>query len=778
MQAIKRRRAVAIGFRAKFPLLTRIMALSVLIAGLVFVGISYYKLRNTTRFKLFGKSTELSSLETGRVDNYEQRITKAGKLYLWLRATREITYADGHHELEGVNLVIYPAKGDKPDQITSNKAIYDQKNSVITFVGNVNLETKDALKVKTEQVVYNQTTEIATTESPLTFVRENVSGHSTGAVVEAKAKKLELKKDVEIVIAPEEKKVADPKPASTRSRPVTIHAAHSLFEQELLKLTFTGGVTAEQEQDILSGDNMYATLSPQKKLQRVEVRGNSYLRSMKPGHAAEIHSTEMDFDLDADQRLKHAVARNDTRARSLDGDSDWTWTGASVIDTSFQAQGDQSLLQEMHSQGRSVLNLSAPKSKASDPNAASKRLTADAIKLDWHPTGKDLQRAEAVGSAELFIEPLVKNATAYRRTLTAPRFDCDFYEVGNLAHNCSGSGGSAKAVMDPMEPSEKHGTRTITAQKMAAVFTKETQDPERLEAQGDAKFNERDKNGTAANIVHTKADDTVRLRGGDPTVWDSRARNKAVEMDSDLTKDISYSRGKTTTTYYSQEQTNNATPFTKVKSPVYIVSDRGEFHHDDGLAIYTGDARAWQDDNFVRADKLTIYVNDKKMTANGHVQSALYNAKRKEKGVTTTVPVFVTADSMNYSDPDHILHYENNVDIRQATDRITSVVTDIYLYKDKEKENEIERSISQRNVVLTQPNKKGTGDWMQYTSVDEVAVLKGNPARVEDTEQGTTQGGRLTVYMREGRVVADDARGPQSGGRVQSTHKIKKPVTP
>jgi lipopolysaccharide export system protein LptA len=84
--------------------------------------------------------------------------------------------------------------------------------------------------------------------------------------------------------------------------------------------------------------------------------------------------------------------------------------------------------------------------------------------------------------------------------------------------------------------------------------------------------------------------------------------------------------------------------------------------------------------------------------------------------------------------------------------------------------------VAQRNVVLTQPNRKGTGDWVQYTNADEVAVLKGNPARVEDTEQGNTEGGRLTVFMRESRVVADDTRGPQSPGRVRSTHKVKKPI--
>jgi lipopolysaccharide export system protein LptA len=86
----------------------------------------------------------------------------------------------------------------------------------------------------------------------------------------------------------------------------------------------------------------------------------------------------------------------------------------------------------------------------------------------------------------------------------------------------------------------------------------------------------------------------------------------------------------------------------------------------------------------------------------------------------------------------------------------------------------VEKTIAQRNVVLTQPNRKGTGDWIQYTSADEVAVLKGNPARVEDTEKGSTEGGRLTVYMRDGRVIADDVRGPQSPGRVRSIHKVKK----
>ena len=495
---------------------------------------------------------------------------------------------------------------------------------------------------------------------------------------------------------------------------------------------------------------------------------------MDEGRAAEAHAVDMDFFFDGDQRLQRAVGTRDIRANSLNADSDMQLTGASGVNLDFQAVGDRSLLKEMKTDGRSVATLSAPRSRANDPRAASKRLTADSIKMTWHSTGKDLEKAEAVGNAELYIEPVQQTARAERKTLTAPRFDCDFYDSGNLARNCTATGGS-KAVLDPLHSSEKRGPRTITAQKIAALFIRETQGMDKLDATGDAKFNELDRNGTAAAASYTAVDEIVRLRGGDPTVWDSRARTKAVEIDSDRANDISYCRGKVQTTYYSQEQTNGATPFRKVKSPVYLLADRAEFNHDTGVATYTGTARLWQEDNFVRGDTITLFRDQKRMEARGHVQSALYQARQKTANSIAVVPVFATAEFMRYSDPDRLLHYENNVDIKQGTDRMTSEVSDVYLQKDN---NEVERTVAQRNVILTQPNRRGTGDWCQYTTADEVAILKGNPAHVEDVEQGTTDGNRITIYRRENRAVADDNRGEQSPGRVRSTHKVTKTTKP
>jgi lipopolysaccharide export system protein LptA len=87
----------------------------------------------------------------------------------------------------------------------------------------------------------------------------------------------------------------------------------------------------------------------------------------------------------------------------------------------------------------------------------------------------------------------------------------------------------------------------------------------------------------------------------------------------------------------------------------------------------------------------------------------------------------------------------------------------------------MQKTVAQRNVVLTQPARKGTGDWVEYTAADEIAILKGSPARVEDAEQGDTQGSRLTVSLKDNKVTADDARGPLSPGRVRSSHKVRKP---
>ena len=146
MEVVTRKRRISlVDLRARVPAIARGLALFLLIAGTIFVGVSYYKMRNNVPFRLRSEAPALSKEITGIINGYEQRVTKDNRLYLWLRAARDVTYADGHHELEQVNLQVFPATGDKQDQITADRSLYHQKRGLLQFNGNVQIETHEAL---------------------------------------------------------------------------------------------------------------------------------------------------------------------------------------------------------------------------------------------------------------------------------------------------------------------------------------------------------------------------------------------------------------------------------------------------------------------------------------------------------------------------------------------------------------------------------------------------------------------------------------------------------
>src|SRR4030095_1151594 len=201
MQELTRKRAIALGLRAKVPAIARIVAFTLLAAGLAVVGVSYYKLRNAEKFRAKSEKPELSKEVKGIVEGYEQRVTKNGRLDLFVKASRDVTFTDNHHELENISMAVYPPEGETPDQITAGRAIYQPDSNVISFIGSVKIETKDKLKVNTEALSFDQNSGIAQTDSPISFERENVSGTSIGAVVEQKTKRLELKTNVQLKVA-------------------------------------------------------------------------------------------------------------------------------------------------------------------------------------------------------------------------------------------------------------------------------------------------------------------------------------------------------------------------------------------------------------------------------------------------------------------------------------------------------------------------------------------------------------------------------------------------
>lgn len=572
------------------------------------------------------------------------------------------------------------------------------------------------------------------------------------AIYEKPADRFELKNGAEIVT------IEDEQPTNVRSR-------EAVYEQTNGKIFLTGNAEITQAQTFVKGDALTAELFPNKKVKNAFARGSAYLKQTETDRTTEVSANELNAFYAENQQIQNANAVGSATVLMIPAQAQDYNRVTMVAPAAVRLAFANNVLQQMQTDGRTAIVMTAPANK---PDAANRKLTADTVKTVLNSNGKDLLRAEAVGNAELYVEPLQALPQNYKTTITAPRFDCDFFP-GNNAKICVAQK-KAKTVQEPMVPGAQRGARTLTAEKLTANFNQNSQDIERFDASGSAKFSELDRNGLANQLTFTQADETVRLRGGDPTVWDSQARAKASEIDWDTRNEKSFLRGKVSTTYYSQKQTDGATPFGNQSAPVYVTAERADFDHRAETGVYLGNARAWQENNYVRSERLVLNQKTKRMDGEGKVQSLLYNAKRKEGDKEIDQPVFAASDRIAYTDQNRLLRYEGNVDIRQGTDRITAGAADVYLNE----KNEVSQTIAQTNVVITQPNRRAVGDYAQYTAAEEVVVLRGSPATVEDSTQGASQGAQLTVYMRDNRIIGEGAAKPSSAGRIRSVYKVKK----
>lgn len=552
---------------------------------------------------------------------------------------------------------------------------------------------------------------------------------------------------------------------SSNGSPTDIRATDVVFEQGSRKVSLTGNAQISQGPDHVAGDAIFANLLLGNKLKDAVVRGNATAKRTTSERSTTVSAPELNvfFEDSGVLRSANAIGTSTAELIPVDG-SKYTKVRMDAlkgIGLSFRGEG---LIEAMRTDGRTTINLSVPNTGT---DAADKRVTADTVRTIFSANGKDIVRAEAVGKAQLEVVPHAPSPANYTVTIDAPRFECDFFATGNRARSCTG-GTKARAVRVPTVRAAGRGDQTLSADRLTAMFSESTGDIETFEANGSAKFVELDRNAVARQITFARSDEVVRLRGGEPTVWDSRARARAGEIDWDTRRDRSYLRNGVSTTYYNRGQMKEATPFAASDKPVFATSETAEFDHKAETADYRTNARAWQDSNFVRADRLFIDQAAGRFNADGAVQSMLYTAKARQRGASN-VPVSVSAGTMRYDRASRVLKYGANVDIRQGTDRLTAREADVLISET----GEIIRTVATENVVITQPGRRAAGDWVQYQAVDESAIIRGNPAEVTDSANGTMRGGELTFFLKNERLSSQGASRENPSGRIRTVYKTK-----
>lgn len=847
-------------FRASLPRYVRYGALAILAVILVAVGIGYLRARSKTEFRMAGFPSELSKDVVAVVEGYERKEIEGTEVKYYIKADKATTFSDNHQELENVFLQVFDSSG-AADEVTAAKAVYvpgENKTFTGYFAGEVNVKTRDQLRLRSDQITYSKASETVTADEAVTFERMNVRGRSFGAVVYVAQKRVELNHDVQFefvdssgVTSTVSAGNAEYDQASERvslrnsvhylSRtgaatfemradqaniellsdntsslsvrlidltnnvqidriyatnklrivsgsakyditadrfelfnsvnletteidvPMTALGEKAVFESGKGSLTLSGNANLKRGNDLVKGDEINANFFENNSIKDAVVRGNAFVSQTSAETRTEITAPELAAYFEVASGLRRAASKGTTEIATTplvpSEYSRLSIVATSGITAFFRGEGQ---IEDLVSEGRTTVKFDMPDNGNDSSN---RQVSADKIKTIFWPDGRNMRTAEAIGNAELLILPHRAAATTFRVRVNAPRFDCDFFTTGNSPQVCKANGGS-KAFRTPTVQREGRGEQVIDSNKLTVNFSQSSRQIERLEAQGDARFTELDRTARSSNLTFTSSDEFVRLLGGEPVAWDQRSRLKAKEIDWDTKNEISYYRDSVSATFYDRSGFGKTAPFADKDKPVFVTANAAEINHADEVITFSGNARAWQGNNYVRSNTLTVYQDSSKLVAEGDVQSLIYRSGKDQS--KESEPIFATSGYLNYDGTNRVVRYERGVVFRRGNERMSGTTATVY-HNDS---NELIRTDLETNVVIEQPKRRAAADFAQYTVADERVLLRGNPARVDDSERGTSQGSELTMFLKDNRVTGEGRSKVNPGGRTRSTYKV------
>jgi lipopolysaccharide export system protein LptA len=762
-----------IWFIHKLPRLVRALAVVLFVAIGAALVISYKSQQRTVRrtgetFPEIRFSQRMVSVTQG----IRHLQTQGDRRLFLLTASRDELYDDGHHELKEVALEVYDADNQPQGWVHANTATYDPASGLVIFREGVVATTWDGLMLKTERLVYEQHTAVIRTEQTVTFERKNIKGAAVGAEVHTQRdqEQVILRSSVEVQI--EQSRTASNSP---RSQPIQIRCDAASYRKSDPILHLLGNVSFSQAEQRLTAQRMDAFFDDQNRLQRVEAHGQTVLQSNSERRSSEVRADEMQFSFDGDQRLRLALALGNAAAQVREPHQ-LRDVRAPRIEAHFASSNQSAAVyvSRLASSGRVDVRfkpLEIENAAQVDNwrySSEEKTLTANSVELFYREGGRALDRAIAAGEAVLVLVPRQVRREAERKTIHAERMDIEFYDDGNLAKTLTAHG-RVRVEFTPLVPAAGRPSRTTTSQELTAQIDRLTQEFSQLIQSGDFQFTESDRRAASQRATYDAASHVIGLRGGEPVIWDSRGRTRAKEIDINMETDESFGRGQVTTTYYNRQSTGGAVPFEKAGAPIFLAADRIEVKHRPGLAVYSGRARAWQEDNYVAADRIELHQAEKMMVAIGQVQTAFYQPPEPAADRSRpTAPVFVSAQRMTYLDPERLVRYENEARLRWNGQQLSADVVTVFL---KSEANEIDRAVADGRVFIAEPGRRAYGDQAVYTAADDRVVLTGQPARVEDERHQVTQrGSRLTFLRGSDKVFVGEQASSQ---RVKSVRKIQ-----
>ena len=741
-----------------------------------------------------------------------------GRTLFKLQASKAVQFKQGGRaELHDVTITIYGRGSSRFDQVYGQDFEYDQQSGNVTSNGEVSIdlqanpqgmlspdqtppkELKNPLHLKTTGLVFNQKTGDAWTPAQIDFRVPQASGSAVGAKYVASDGVLSLQSQVRIAVNSATPSTILAEEAILRKTPPEIVLRHSRAESpaergQADEVTLFLRDDNTLDRTVASGNVQIETA--QNASSAAGRRSSGKAISLKrhdrrPSVLSQVSAQTLEVKMKPRNLVESAVLSGDVHLKSNGPQEMDAWAGRAVLNfgarntiTKVHAEQQVKWAQRQKQEDRRGSPLGGP-GRPSPHRSTQQNVEMTAPAMDFFVASGRLTRAETFGSPEISMLPS-DSQPGDRTVITADKFTAQFDSQGQLSQ-VHGEPNARVVSNAPPQNNVPQPDRITTSDSIDAAFIRKT-GIESVIQKGHFKYVSGTQNAVAETARYVPANDLLTLTGS-PRVTDSGMMTTAgVVLLNRLTGQV-LAKDHVKTTYNDLKPQSGGALLAS-SDPIHVTAQQMIAHGNPSTATYSGGARLWQNANVVEAPSIQFQKEQRTViaeaTAKQQVSMVLVGTDKNGKAT----PVNVTANRMTYRDSERKAHLEGGVTARGADLTITSNQMDVFLQSaanaggpasssaqaESQKSvgegasatqaqtqslSRLDKIIASGSVLITEPNRRVTGDLLTYTALDDKFVLTGGPPSIFDAEHGKITGVSLTLYRHDDRVVVNgDSRSP------------------
>jgi len=698
--------------------------------------------------------------------------SEQGHTLFKIQASKAVQFKQGGRaELHDVTITLYGRDSSRFDQIYGSDFEYDPQSGDVIGKGQVQMdleanpeglthpdqappkELKNPIHLTTTNLLFNQKTGNAATREKVEFSVPQASGSAVGLNYVAHTAILTLLSQVAVDFH--------------GATPATLTAASGTIGKNP-RVVLLDLPRVHDASHRASANNGTLFLRPDNTLERIVAVGNVHVESQGAGSAS-VDSRELELLMTGSQdTLRTATFSGDVHfensgSQPMQGSAGravLNFTANNVLST-VHTQENVRLVQHQQSAKAAVSGRSAL--GTSDLQAQDVEVTASVIDF-LLADGRRLQRADTTGAAQIVLRQPAPSSG--QTVITAGKFRARFDDLGQLAsvHGAPDAHITSQAAGQP--------DRVSTSTMLDASF-RPGSGIDSIVQQGDVTYRDAERKAWGGRAAYTPGDQMLILTGT-PRIVDGGMTTTAKTIRMNRATGDGFADGDVKSTYSDLKAQPNGALLAS-SAPIHVTSRSMTAHSSPAIALYTGDARLWQDANVIEAPSIKFDRNNRSLFAQatpGQSVSTVLVQTEKSGRVT---PIKITSAQLAYADGDRKAHFADGVQAKGADMMMVAREMDVFLQaRDQNSPNptisgmgvgagtgigagtgKIDHIVASDHVVVTQPGRKATGDQLVYTSSEDKFVLTGGPPSIFDAEHGKITGVSLTLFRHDDRVVVE-----------------------